>query len=689
MASIVKLPESTIRQIAAGEVIVAPVNVVKELVENSLDAGATNVRVIIEEGGLKLIEIIDNGSGIALADAELLCVRHATSKLTHAEELHKLSTFGFRGEALASVSQCADLEVSSFNMFTDKKGWKCTYKNGEICGKPVEKYMQNPGTKIKVTNLFSMNKSRKMSLLASDGKKSITDLIVRLSLHHRDNVTMTLKEAHSNDLVCLLAPMDMRPCLGMFYGLDMENNMVEFTVHKSNDFCLDAHVVFSFKKTNCTFNQPTFILFVNDRLVSSEDIKKELLAVVIEQLNTKQVNFFFYLAIKVPPCDVDVNTHPAKATVSLHYQVEIVALIVDRLRVRIQDSHSTQVIKPLPLKRPMETQELSKILSQSSQTASQNSKLQVVPSMIDEKRVRIMAPASLDNFVSSQPTQQDTSKPTPSPAKRPFELIHTDSSQSTLHRILLPKGGRRTIKLRSVHQLRELVTEETTKSGAKVIKDSVFVGLFDHYRALVQHETRLYAINFRAFLKEQIYQFYLFDFGNFPPIKILPPGNNISFCINMHLDDMREFNLESFQRLRFRTAEDVIAQLNKHADMYADYFNLRFRGNQILTLPALIPEHIPNLVFLGKFLIRLVNDVDYADERNSLHKIGRLLSDFYSEPPSNLKDLNVRKDYHDFVVGKLYPALKSYLLVPEWLFRKENICQISDTKDLYKVFERC
>lgn len=685
MATIVKLPDSTIRQIAAGEVITSPANVVKELVENSLDAGATNVRVIIEDGGLKLIEIIDNGSGIALADAELLCQQHSTSKLVHAADLNRIETFGFRGEALASVSQCADLQVSSFNMFTDKKGWRCKYKNGEICGKPEEKYLQNPGTSIKVTNLFSMNKSRKMSMLSYDGKKSITELIIRLALHNRERVTMTLMEANSNDLVCLLAPMDIKPCLGMFYGLDMENNMIEFTVKKDDNFLLDAHVVFSHKRANTSFNQPIIILFVNDRLVVNEDLKKELLAVVLEYLNARQTTFFFYVTIKVPPDTVDVNTHPAKATVSLHYHVEIVSLMVARLRSKLQESQSSQLITPLPMKRPLETQEVSKILSQNSH-ASQSLNPQVDTSMINEKRVRIMAPGSLDNLSN---TQQDTTKPTPSPAKRPFDLIHTDSSQTNLHRILLPKSGRRTIKLRSVHQLRELVMEETTKDGARVIKDSVFVGLFDHYRALIQHETKLYAINFRAFLKEQLYQFYLFDFGNFPPIKILAPGNNISFSINMHLDDMRERNQEAFDKLKLKTAQDVIAALNKHAEMYADYFNLRFKGDRILSIPAIIPEHIPNLVFLGRFLIKLANDVDYSDERSCLHKIGRLFSDFYSEPPSNLKNLNVQKDYHDFVIRKLYPALKSYLLVPEWLFRKENICQISDTKDLYKVFERC
>lgn len=693
MATIVRLPESTIKQIAAGEIIVAPVNVVKELVENSLDAGATNVRIVIEDGGLKLIEIIDNGSGIAYADAELLCQRHATSKLSHTEDISRISTFGFRGEALASVSQSADLEVSSFNIATDKKGWTAVYKGGQLCDKPIEKYMQLPGTHIKVTNLFGANKSRKMSMVPADGKKAITDLIIRLAIHNRERVTMTLKEANSNDLVCILAPMNIRPCFGMFYGLETENNLLEIMVQNSEEFCLTGNIVLSYKKITTNYTQPTFILFVNDRLVVNEDIKKELLAVVSEQLNMKQVMYIFYVSMKVPPSDVDVNTHPAKVTVSLRYQSEITSFLVSKLHTRLQEKKQfTQFLAPLPINSmKVEVGKQIKNCSEVKSQSPQGSKVRVVSTQTGDKSYWVMASKSVSNSPGKESAYEPSHRlsPKPSPAKRQYDIVHTDSAQSFLSQVLFPRGERRHIKLRSVHELRELVAEETTKDGARIIKESVFVGLFDHYRALIQHETRLYAINFKAFLKEQIYQFYLFDLGNFPPIKILPPGNDISFLIKIHLDDMRQHESAAFGKLKKNTIEDIVQELTKHADMYVDYFKLTLEEGRIITIPSIIPDHIPNLVFLGRLLIQLVNDVDYTEERKCLHRIGRLFADFYSEPPANLKDSTVQKQYHDLIVKKLYPALKNYLLMPEWLFSKENICQISDTKDLYKVFERC
>lgn len=694
MATIIKLPESTIKQIAAGEVIVAPVNVVKELVENSLDAGATNVRIIIEDGGLKLIEIIDNGTGIAYADAELLCQRHATSKLAHTEDISRISTFGFRGEALASVSQSADLEVSSFNMTTDKKGWTAVYKNGELCGEPTEKYMQNPGTHIRVTNLFGTNRPRKMAMIPSEGKKSITDLVIRLAIHHRQRVTMTLKEANSNDLVCILAPMDIRPCFGMFYGLETENNLMEVVVQKSDEFCISGNIVVSYKKTTTTYTQPTFILFVNDRLVVNEDIKKELLAVALEKFNLKQVIYIFYVSLKIPPSDIDVNTHPAKNTVSLRYQNEITSFLVSQLQAKLQEkTQSAQFLAPLPVSS-MKV-EIGKLIKAESNSQSPNggSKMRVVSTQTGDKTIWVMASKSVCNSPNTQSVNEFRSKMSspanPSPAKRQYDIVHTDSAQSLLSQVIFPQGERRKIKLRSVHELREIVAGETTKDGARIIKDSVFVGLFDHYRALIQHETRLYAINFKAFLKEQIYQFYLFDFGNFPPIKMLSPGNDISLLIEISLDDMRAHEPEVFGKLKKNTTKSIVEELMEHANMYVDYFNLTLEGGCITTIPSIIPEHIPNLVYLGRFLIQLINDVDYSHERKCLHKIGRLFADFYSEPPANLKDSVIQKQYHDLIVTKLYPALKSYLLIPEWLFKKENICQISDTKDLYKVFERC
>lgn len=660
MALITKLPEVTIRLIAAGEVITRPYNIVKELLENSLDAGATNIRITIEQGGVKLIEIIDNGHGIARANAGLLCQRYTTSKLQKACDLYGLSTFGFRGEALASISEMADIDVRTFNIEADTQGWQAKYRGGQIDG-IADKYLRNPGTHIRVTNLFFLIEKRRSAMKATflEEKKSIIELVMSYAIYHREKVTMILKEDNLSDLICSLAPIKIGPCFGSFFGLEIENNLIEMTAENSNQYKVEAHIVFSYKKSTSNLNQNNFILFVNKRLISCADMKKEIDAVISEYLNTKIYNSLTYVALEVPLEDVDVNTHPAKSTVSLHYQLEIIALIITVLKAKLKESLGTKAIPP-----STPTRKTIAILTQ---------KLPPTPP------------------VSNKPSQI---------AIRPHDLIHNDSSQQTLAQlsstwrcesppIVPPKVAKRDVKLLSIKELKLKVSKEKSLEVSNAIKNSVFVGIFDHDCALIQHETKLYAINLKSYLKELYYQFFLFDFGNFPPIDILSPGNRIRYIISTYLDDLEKHEPDEYDQLKFKTPDTIIDELLDHGLMFEDYLTLKLTKDEVLTIPCIVPNEVPNLTYLGKFLVDLVNDVEYSEEQECFRAIGRVVANFYSEAPANLKDRDVHKRYHDKIETKLYAAIKSYLIPPEWLFTRENIRQISDTKDLYKVFERC
>jgi DNA mismatch repair protein MLH1 len=178
-APILQLPESVVHRIAAGEVIQRPASALKEMLENSIDAGATRVNVTVKEGGLRLLQVADDGSGVSRADLPLLCVRHATSKLRAYEDLETISTLGFRGEALASISFVAHLSVTTMTRGAPH-AWRASYQDGSLSDPPGAKPCAGvPGTVITVEDLFFNVPARRKAFRAGGAEEAalILDLL--------------------------------------------------------------------------------------------------------------------------------------------------------------------------------------------------------------------------------------------------------------------------------------------------------------------------------------------------------------------------------------------------------------------------------------------------------------------------------------------------------------------------------
>lgn len=155
-----RLDEATINRIAAGEVIHRPMHAIKELIENSLDAGATSIQIVVKDGGLKLMQITDNGKGITKDDFRLVCERFTTSKLSQFSDLAHIATYGFRGEALASITYVSNLTLISRIADSDF-AWKATYVNGKLEEGDPTPSAGNLGTQISVNDLFYNSPSRR------------------------------------------------------------------------------------------------------------------------------------------------------------------------------------------------------------------------------------------------------------------------------------------------------------------------------------------------------------------------------------------------------------------------------------------------------------------------------------------------------------------------------------------------
>jgi DNA mismatch repair protein MutL len=293
-------------QIAAGEVIERPASVVKELLENALDAGAQAITITVEEAGKKLIEVVDDGSGIPSNELELAVSRHATSKLVRSEDLFSISTLGFRGEALASIGSVSHMTVTS-RVMDEKEGARLRVEGG-VFGKPA-KVGTTVGTTVRVEDLF-YNVPARLKFLKSDvtERRAIDLLVTRYALAYPDK-RFKLSERKN---ITLQTPGDgdRRAILAALYGVDVAKQMLEVWTEEES-YKLSGFVS-PISLTRSNRREITF--FINGRWVHDVSLNTALLQAYHTLLMVGRYPLTA-LFIEMNPAEVDVNVHPAKAEV--------------------------------------------------------------------------------------------------------------------------------------------------------------------------------------------------------------------------------------------------------------------------------------------------------------------------------------------------------------------------------------
>jgi len=300
MTRIRLLTPDVVNKIAAGEVIERPASVVKELVENSLDAGATEVRVDVEEGGRKLLRVTDNGHGIPEDELALAFAPHATSKLASADDLFRVSTFGFRGEALASIGSVS--RVSLISRTKDGEGAELVVENG-VAGE-VRPAAAAPGTVLEVRNLFQNVPVRRRFLRSVDIEtEHVIEAVARVALA-RPEVRFDLYV--DGDLRHALPPTDRRARIGVFFGDDVARALREI---ESSEF----HAYFSppqFSKVSAK----GIYFFLNGRYIRDRVLLRAVNEAYREMIPHGRYPVAF-LFLTLAPSEVDVNVHPTKIEV--------------------------------------------------------------------------------------------------------------------------------------------------------------------------------------------------------------------------------------------------------------------------------------------------------------------------------------------------------------------------------------
>ena len=305
-------------QIAAGEVIERPASVVKELLENSLDAGAHSITITIEEAGKKLIEVADDGSGIPSAELELAVARHATSKLARSDELFSISTLGFRGEALASIGSVSRMTITS-RVQNEQEGARLRVEGGTT-GK-LTKVGTTVGTTVRVEDLF-YNVPARLKFLKSDvtERRAIDVLVTRYALAYPDR-RFKLSDG-KNVVLQTSGDGDRRAILAALYGVDVAKQMLEIISEEEG-----SNLTGFISPTSLTrSNRREITFFVNGRWVHDVSLSTALLQAYHTLLMVGRYPLTA-LFLEIPPEEVDVNVHPAKAEVRFRNQDKVFSFI--------------------------------------------------------------------------------------------------------------------------------------------------------------------------------------------------------------------------------------------------------------------------------------------------------------------------------------------------------------------------
>ncbi|HER5582987.1 TPA: DNA mismatch repair endonuclease MutL [Streptococcus pyogenes] len=318
MTNIIELPEVLANQIAAGEVVERPASVVKELVENAIDAKSSQITVEIEESGLKMIQVTDNGEGMSHEDLPLSLRRHATSKIKSQSDLFRIRTLGFRGEALPSVASISKITIKTATKEV-AHGSLLIATGGEI--ETLEAISTPTGTKIKVENLFYNTPARLKYMKSLQAELAhIVDVVNRLSLAHPE-VAFTLI-SDGRQLTQTSGTGDLRQAIAGIYGLNTTKKMLAIS-NADLDFEVSGYVSLP-ELTRANRNYMTIL--VNGRYIKNFLLNRAILDGYGSKLMVGRFPIVV-IDIQIDPYLADVNVHPTKQEVRISKERELMALI--------------------------------------------------------------------------------------------------------------------------------------------------------------------------------------------------------------------------------------------------------------------------------------------------------------------------------------------------------------------------
>lgn len=709
--NIKKLDEAVINRIAAGEIIQRPANALKELIENSLDAKSSNIQVTVKNGGLKLLQIQDNGTGIRKDNFDIICERFTTSKLEKFEDLSSIATYGFRGEALASISHIAHLTITS-KTSNEVCAYTATYVDGKIQGNP-KPVAGNQGTIITVEDLFYNMTVRKKALRSpAEEYQKISDVVSKYAIHN-SKVSFSLKKSGENNDVRTPSNSNTVENIRIIYGNSIARELVEFSLDneplsfKAKGFI--TNVNYSSKKI-------IFLLFINHRLVDCQSLRKCIDQVYATYL-PKNSHPFVYMSLEINPTYVDVNVHPTKHEVHFLNEDQVVEAVVTALESKLLGSNNSRVFYT---QAKLPGVQVEPILFKDKEK-NHIDKDKINKTINPKDLVRTDAKEQkLEKFFGSpviKPNDPKTSKTdcNVSFTEEQYEIEHTNfmktgeefenkllnktvqdhkNSDNPLKNVekkkilstSMSKISRSATELTSVLELRKSIEENCHKTLREAFAQHVFVGVIDPNRALMQHNTKLYLCNTKKILEELLYQFVIYNFQNLGNINL---SEKISIReLSMIALDLPETNWTPEDGPKEELALRVVEILIDQREMLADYFSMEIdESGNLCSVPLLLDNYFPNMSGLPLYIIRLATEVAWDSEKECFDTFARETAKYYSNITLDTKfECN---DWQWVIEQVVYPAIKDFFIPPKEFTENAAILEIANLPNLYKVFERC
>lgn len=666
---IVQLEETVINRIAAGEVVVRPANALKELIENSLDAGSKNIVVAAKGGGLKMLRIEDDGHGIRLDDLPILCERFTTSKLRKYEDLNSIGTFGFRGEALASISHVAHVTVTTMTK-EDSHAYVAQYSDGKL-RQPARPCAGTRGTTLVIEDMFYNNATRRGAL----GKDSIEqskllDVVQKYSVHY-PQVSFACRKVGSAaaELHTQGGDSTSLDVISAIYGPALAKELFPFEVSSEEGrFSCQGFA----SGPQYSSRSSVMTLFINHRLVECSPLRRAMEAVYAAVLPRHQ-HPWIYLDLSLDPTTVDVNVHPTKMEVQFLHEQQIAERIQEVLSARLRERGGSRTFDTQPLMAatsagfgvPMKRAASLEVASEAPETAT---------------RAGYAAQGTLDQFVdpttsAAQPAtagagKDAKAKAVPNPHRvridhrqRSLQSMWRDSSSQSLVALEEEEAARSLLgasfgqaeamevdngsaearkaafeeaqELTSICELKEEAARASDGKLSMSLNQSVYVGPVSRELGLLQCGKTLCLVNLARVARECAYQRLLRSFGGVA---------SISLAEKLPLRELLELGIsdpESGYDPDVHAKVDTAALVNRltglleeKAEMLSEYLALDLSGGFLCSLPnALGVTSDAGLSYDGLplFLLRLCAEINWSEEKACFQSLCRVTADFCVE----------------------------------------------------------